>query len=97
MATGDLADLQARLDQIQKAYDSGVLRVRHGDEDTIFRDHDDMARIINSLKKRIAALKGETAAPKVNYITQSSKGIGGTDSLGDGVAVPFDTLTRGFE
>lgn len=87
-----VASLQARLDAIVRARDSGVLRIRHGDEDTIFRSLDEMNRIVRSLQNQIDALNGVKPRSKVNYITQKSRGIG------DGF--PFDAahlLDKGFE
>lgn len=69
-----VAQLQARLDAIQAARDTGALRVRHGDEDTIFRDLDQMNRIIASLKAQIDALNGVVPRSKVNYVEQKARG-----------------------
>lgn len=67
-------ELQARLEAIRKARDSGVLIVRHGDESTEFRSLADMNVIINDLQKQIDSGSGTTPRSRVNYITQNDKG-----------------------
>jgi hypothetical protein len=47
--------LQARLEAIKKARDSGALMVRHENTQTQFRSLDEMNRIITQLEGEIAA------------------------------------------
>lgn len=72
----DLATLQARLDQIEAARDSGVLMVRHGDTSTQFRSLGEMNQTIMNLKRQIAKLDGSAKKSRVNYIEQKHKGYG---------------------
>ncbi len=78
------AQLQAQLDAIQAAKNTGALRVRHGDEDTIFRSLDEMDRIIRDLQNQIAAIDGTPPRSKVNYIEQTSRGLDGCIRLDKG-------------
>jgi hypothetical protein len=72
MAT--LVQLQARLDALDVAIDSGVLTVRHGETSTTFRAMSEMLTARNKLLKQIAAAGGSKASgPK--YIYQSGKGL----------------------
>jgi hypothetical protein len=69
------AQVQARLDAIRKARDSGVLLVRHGDTSTQFRSLAEMDQIIASLQRELDGLNGVTRS-RVNYIEQKTKGYG---------------------
>jgi hypothetical protein len=77
MATtsADVATLQARLDQLQAARDSGVLLIVHGETRTEFRSLDQMNLIIADLKRQIDKLNGVKRS-RVNYIEQRNKGFG---------------------
>lgn len=66
--------LTARRTAIVKARDSGVLRVKHGDEETTFRSLSEMNRIVANLDQQIAALNG-TQKTRVRYAYQSGKGL----------------------
>ena len=70
----ELATLQAQLAAIQKARNSGVLTVTHGDTSTTFRSLSDMDKIIGSLKDQISAA-GNTTRRKVRRIYQTGKGL----------------------
>jgi len=72
--TESVATLQSRLAAIQKAYDSGILTVTHGDTTTQYRSLDAMAKIIESLKGRIDGGEG-TKRRKTRYLYQSGKGL----------------------
>lgn len=64
-------EIQSRLSALTKARDSGVLRVRHGEEETLFRTLDEMNSIIAGLE---AQLTGRTPRKKLFYPRQDSKG-----------------------
>lgn len=70
----DLATLQAQLKAIEKARNSGVLTVTHGDTSSTFRNLSDMDKIIASLKDQIGAIQG-TKRRKVRRIYQTGKGL----------------------
>lgn len=65
--------LQARIDALRKAVDSGVLMVRHGDESTQFRSLSEMEKILARLEGELAAANG-TPKTRVRYIEQGDKG-----------------------
>ncbi len=65
--------IQARIDAIRKARDTGVLIVRHGDTSTQFRSLAEMDQIISSLQRELNGVNG-TAKSRVNYIEQRTKG-----------------------
>lgn len=67
--------IQARIDAIRAARDTGVLIVRHGDTSTQFRSLAEMDSIIASLQKQLDALNG-VVKPRVRYIIQGTKGFG---------------------
>jgi hypothetical protein len=71
----ELAQKKKRLAAIRKAYDTGVLVVRHGDTTTTFRSLSEMERIISRLEDEIAGLEGKRLRPRVKYITQRRKGL----------------------
>ncbi|MBB2698947.1 UNVERIFIED_ORG: superfamily I DNA and RNA helicase [Rhizobium esperanzae] len=66
--------LTARRVAIVKARDSGVLTIRHGDEQTTFRSLAEMNKIVANLDAQIAALQG-TQKKRVRYAYQSGKGL----------------------
>lgn len=68
------AELQARLETLKKARDSGALNVRHGDQSVTYRSLSEMERIISELEGEIAALAG-TRRRKIRYTYQSGKGL----------------------
>ncbi len=68
-------ELQARLDALRKARDTGALEVRHGDTRVVYRTMTEMERIISALEAEIFALAGNsTLRRKRRYIYQSGKG-----------------------
>lgn len=69
-----IESLNARRAQIVKARDSGVLVIRHGDEQTTFRSLSEMDRIIAGLDQQIGALQG-VKRKRVRYAYQSGKGL----------------------
>jgi RNase P/RNase MRP subunit POP5 len=68
------AEITARLTAIRKARDSGVLRVSHGDEETMFRSLAEMNSIIADLEAQLAAVSGTPKRKRFFYPRQSSKG-----------------------
>lgn len=72
-----LTKLQAQLDSLKTARNSGVLRVGHGDNLVYFRTLDEMSRTIALLEKDIAALAGTLKRSRVNYIEQRHRGYTG--------------------
>ena len=72
MAT--LAQLQARLDALKKARDSGALIVRHGDEMTQFRTLAEISSIIAELEAEVAEA-GNTRRRQPGFIYQTGKGL----------------------
>lgn len=66
--------IQIRIDKIRTARDTGVLTVRHGDEQTTFRSLLEMDSIIASLERDLAKAQGKSRS-RVNYIVQTSKGF----------------------
>lgn len=69
------ADIQARIDQLQKVRDSGVLTMKHGDTLTTFRNLDELNRALQDLYRQLNAVNG-TKRSKVNYIKQRTRGFG---------------------
>ncbi len=67
----DLADKQARLAAIKKAWSTGVLWVKHGETTTTFRSLDEMERIIGRLETEIAP----RARRRVTYVQQRTKAL----------------------
>lgn len=65
--------IQARLDAIRKARDTGALIVRHGDTSTQFRSLAEMDQIIASLQRELDNANGVKRS-RINYIEQQSKG-----------------------
>jgi hypothetical protein len=72
MATAQ--QIQARIEAIRAARDSGVLLVRHGDTSTQFRTLDEMNAIIASLQTQLDALNGQKRR-RVHYVIQCGKGL----------------------
>lgn len=70
------AQIQARIDTLQAARDSGVLSVGHGVDKVVYQSPRDMDRTLAKLKADLAAANGETPRPRVNYLEQTSKGFG---------------------
>ncbi len=71
MAT--LVELQTRRDALQKALDSGVLRIREGDKDVSYRNTEDMLGALAALERRITAEAGNVETRGV-YIRPGNKG-----------------------
>jgi hypothetical protein len=68
------AQLQARIDAIRSARDTGALIVRHGDTQTQFRSLIEMNQIIADLEGQLSTLQGKTRN-RVSYIRQTCKGL----------------------
>jgi predicted transcriptional regulator len=67
-------EIQARITAIRKARDAGVMRVRHGDEETWFRSLKEMNSIIADLEAQLAAILGTAKRKRLLYPRQDSKG-----------------------
>lgn len=68
-----LTDLQAQLAALKTARNSGVLIVRHGDEQVTYRSLNEIQKTIDSIQKEIDSLSGaKPSGPK--YVTQHCKG-----------------------
>jgi hypothetical protein len=67
--------IQARIDTLQAARDSGVLMVRHGLDYVTYKSTVEMDQTLKRLKAQLAAVLG-TAKPRVNYTVQKTKGYG---------------------
>ncbi|KLK91416.1 hypothetical protein AA309_20175 [Microvirga vignae] len=59
MAT--LAELEAQLEMLQRARDTGVLQIRKGEDSTLFRSLKEMDEAIRGLELRIRRAKGGAA------------------------------------
>ncbi len=68
-----LAELQTRRDALQKALDSGVLRIREGDKDVSYRNTEDMLGALAALERRITAAAGNVETRGV-LVRQKTKG-----------------------
>lgn len=68
----DLATLQAQLEALKTARNSGVLIVRHGDEQVTYRSRAEIDSIIDSIQGEIDKANGVKKTPK--YIEQCGKG-----------------------
>lgn len=66
--------VQARIDALKKARDSGVLTIRHGDESTTFRSTDEIMKAITAATADLAALQG-LPARVTSYRFVSRKGL----------------------
>ncbi len=73
MAEPTLAELQTRRDALQKALDSGVLRIREGDKDVGYRPAAEIRTELASLERRITASAGNVETRGV-YIRPGTKG-----------------------
>ena len=71
MAT--LAELQTRRNALQKALDSGVLRIREGDKDVSYRNTEAMLGALAALERRIVAAQG-TVETRGVYLRPKTKG-----------------------
>jgi hypothetical protein len=67
------AEINARLTAIRKARDSGVLRVKHGEEETLFRSLAEMNQIIADLEAQLAGATN-VRRKRIFYPVQSGKG-----------------------
>jgi hypothetical protein len=70
------AQIQVRIDELQAARDSGVLRVKHGNDEVIYQTPESMDKTLAKLKADLAAALGTPPRPRVGYIEQRSKGFG---------------------
>ena len=66
--------LQARIDALRTARDSGVLIVRHGDTSTQFRSLAELNSILANLEAELDAAT-DNVRSRVRYITQNDKGL----------------------
>ena len=73
------SDLQGRINALQQARDAGVLQVRHGNDQTIFRSLAEMDATLARLKAQLDSVNGTTPRSRVNYLRQDSKGFGHID------------------
>lgn len=73
MATSE-SELEARIVAIRAARDSGVLIVRHGEEQTQFRSLKEMNEILADLEGDLATIQGKSRA-KIRYVRQICKGL----------------------
>jgi chemotaxis response regulator CheB len=74
MATA--AQIQARIDSLEKAIAAGVLIVQHGTSRVQYQSLNDMLRALARLEAQLAEANDETPRSKVNYVEQTSKGLG---------------------
>ena len=65
------ADLQARLEALKAARDSGVLRVRYGETDTTYRSLDEIDRIIAAIETDLARASGAQRVRTIRLYTRS--------------------------
>jgi len=72
MAT--VAELQARLDALRKARDSGALTVRHNETLTTYRTLNEINQIIAQLESEISGL-GAKSRRRRKFVYESSKGL----------------------
>lgn len=75
-STATAAQIQARIDSLEKAIAAGVLIVQHGTSRIQYQSLNEMLRALARLESQLAELNGETPRSRVNYIEQTSKGIG---------------------
>lgn len=68
------AQIQSRIDALEKARDSGVSMVRHGGTITQWRTVAELDNILAGLYARLDNTNG-TTKPRVNYVQQNSKGL----------------------
>lgn len=68
------SEIESRIFAIRKARDSGVFRVKHGEEETFFRSLKEMDSIIADLESQLATATGTGKRKKIFYPRQSSKG-----------------------
>lgn len=68
-----LAELQARLDALEKQKDSGVARVTFDGRSVEYRGQNEIQNAISDLNRRIAAAAG--AKPVRRLVVSSSKGL----------------------
>lgn len=66
-------ELQERLEILKTAVSTGVLRVKHGETETLYRSLDEMNKIIRDLEAEIANF-GTTRKRGPRYVRQETKG-----------------------
>ena len=69
-----LEQLEARRDALDKAIASGVLTIRHGDEQTTFRSMSEMMQARAFVQSQIDELQGKKRT-RVRYAYQSGRGL----------------------
>lgn len=67
-------EITARIAAIRKARDSGVFKVKHGEEETQFRSLAEMDSIIADLEAELAKASGAPKRQRIFYPRQPSKG-----------------------
>lgn len=90
MATA--AEIQASINNLQAARDSGVLRVKHGLDEVIYQSPESMDKAIARLKGELIIAQGGTPRSKVGYITQTSKGFGRWNGNQNGFGTDDDQI-----
>jgi len=69
-----IQSIQARIDALKAARDSGALSVRHGESMVTYRSTDDIMKAITAANSDLAALQG-LPARVTNYKFVSRKGL----------------------
>ncbi len=68
-----ITQLQTRIETLKAAIDSGVLRVRHGETETLFRSMDEMNRALTRAEDELFSLQDGT--PVRQFRISSRKGL----------------------
>lgn len=68
-------EIQARIDRLRKAIDSGVLTIQHGDTRTTYRSLAEMERTLRALTGELAVAQSRDRRRRPTYILQTGKGL----------------------
>lgn len=69
-----LAEWEARLEVLEKAFTSGTLIVKHGDTQLTYRSMDELSKAITYVKGKIDKLSDATGR-RPRYVQQDTKGL----------------------
>lgn len=69
------AEIKTRIDRLQRARDSGVLNIKHGETSTSYRSLAEMEAVLASLKADLARAEGAPRRRRSFYVNYGGKGL----------------------